>query len=140
MKELRKYRTAGSFTLEEREAIIKEYLSGGYTKSGIWEKYTGDKAEHGNLNRWMTQLGMNPAVLKVNYRLGKKSAILEQKAFFQPLSSKKQSENTSDLESEIIKLKAQLEVAELKAEGYRLMIEVAEKEYKLPIQKKSDFK
>ena len=46
-----------AFSIEERKSIIEEYLSSGYSKQEIWEKYTGKKEEHGRLLRWMRQLG-----------------------------------------------------------------------------------
>ena len=51
--------------------------------------------------------------------------------------------NTEDpiaLQRRIKVLEKQLENAQLKAEGYELMIEIAEKELKIPIRKKSGTK
>jgi hypothetical protein len=47
--------------------------------------------------------------------------------------------NTDDpiaLQRRVKELEKQLENAQLKAEGYELMIEIAEKELKIPIRKK----
>ncbi len=44
------------------------------------------------------------------------------------------------LENKVIVLEKQLLEAQIKAEGYLLMIDVAEEEFKIPIQKKSDSK
>ena len=45
-----------------------------------------------------------------------------------------------ELQQEILQLHKQLEITQLKAEGYELMIEIAEKELKIPIRKKFDTK
>jgi len=37
--------------------MIREYLAGGYTKQGIWQKYTGQPTEHGKMLSWMRKLG-----------------------------------------------------------------------------------
>jgi len=44
-------------TWQTRELMIKEYLSTGKSKQSIWEKYTGQKKEHGQLLRWLQILG-----------------------------------------------------------------------------------
>ena len=41
------------YSIEERHKIIQEYISRQCTKAEIWEKYTGQKQEHGNLLKWM---------------------------------------------------------------------------------------
>ena len=50
-------RTGGSLSWEEREVMIKEYLTGHYTKIELWKKYTGQDEEHGQLLKWMRILG-----------------------------------------------------------------------------------
>ena len=50
------------FTNEEQHSIIQEMISNGLTKREIWEKYTGQKEEHGQLLRWMKKLGYPPLV------------------------------------------------------------------------------
>ncbi len=129
----KKIRTGGSLSWEEREAMIKEYLTGKYTKVELWKKYTGQDNEHGQLLDWMRILGYisgnsNPRPAKSFYPLSL------------PLNH---SENTDDpiaLQRRIKELENQLENARLKAEGYELMIEIAEKELKIPIRKKSGTK
>lgn len=41
------------FTLEEKHKIIQELIATQCTKIEIWEKYTGEEEEHGQLLRWM---------------------------------------------------------------------------------------
>ena len=50
------------FTDSEKHHIIQELLSSGCTKREIWEKYTGQEEEHGQLLRWMKQLGYDTSV------------------------------------------------------------------------------
>jgi hypothetical protein len=50
-------RSSSSISETERREIIKEYLKGGRTKVDIWRQYTGNHEEHGQITRWMRQLG-----------------------------------------------------------------------------------
>ena len=49
------------FTEDEKHKIIQELISTQGTKVEIWEKYTGEE-EHGQLLRWMKQLGYNTGI------------------------------------------------------------------------------
>lgn len=131
-------RTAGSFTLEERKQIIQEYLLGGQTKTQIWYKHTGQKDEHGNINRWMRQLGLTPTVRPV-LRMGKKSSSFVPD-ITTPVEKNKIDQSAEELKQRIKELEQQLETARLKAEGFEIMIDIAEKELNIPIRKKSDTK
>ena len=50
------------FNDSEKHQIIQELLNSGCTKQEIWEKYTGQQEEHGQLLRWMRQLGYDDSV------------------------------------------------------------------------------
>ncbi len=56
------------------------------------------------------------------------------------LATKDNLQDPRDLQKHIKELDRQLENAQLKAEDYELMIEIAEKELKISIRKKSDTK
>ncbi len=56
------------------------------------------------------------------------------------LATNENGQDSKDLQKRIKELERQLENAKLKAEGYELMIEIAEKELKIPIRKKSGTK
>ena len=131
-------RSGGSFTISERHQIIKEMLTSNCTRAGIWKKYTGQSEEHGFLLRWMRQLGY-PMELTVrgstfdrNINLmGKKqttTAITEDS--FEILQLKKR----------ISELENQLKDAEMKAIAFSTMVDIAEKEFKIPIRKKLNTK
>ena len=114
--------------------MIEEYLSGGYTKAGIWYKYTGQYEEHGKMLQWMRKLGYiedKPAMYTVPSRRD-----------WEYLNTMKSSstQDPKELHKQIIELKKQLEESQLKEEGYKLIIEIAEKEYKIPIRKKPNIK
>ena len=45
------------FSQEERFKIVQEYFSSGKKKRDIWFKYTGHQDEHGQILRWIRELG-----------------------------------------------------------------------------------
>lgn len=134
-------RTGRSISWEERETIVKVYLAGGYTKQQIWKMYTGGEEEHGQLLQWMRKLGY----LKASNSKKSISRIATHELYLQKkdnLSSKSKSttELPEDLQKRIKELEKALETAKLRAEGYELMIDIAEKELNIPIRKKFDAK
>ena len=125
-------RTIASLSWDERETMVKEYLTDQYSKVEIWKKYTGQDNEHGKLLDWMRKLGY----------ISDQSKVRSIKPF-NPVSlimSQKPSDDPIELQRRIKELEKQLESAQLKAEGYELMIEIAEKELNIPIRKKSGTK
>ena len=136
MNKKKKIRLGGSFTIEERHRIINEFLKGGILKSELWMKYAGHSDEHGCILRWMRQLGY---ASKYEKEIQPKSVILYE---YPPgiKVKKKYSTDTKELQKKIELLEKQLESEKLKVEGYEIMIDIAEKELKIPIRKKSDTK
>jgi hypothetical protein len=130
-------RTGGSLSWKERESMIQEYLTGNYTKVEIWEKYTGQDQEHGQMLRWMRNLGYLPNTIP-----RRRSSVIRHSRL--PINlivdTPKKDQDPAQLLQRIKELEKQLEMAQLKAEGFELMIDLAEKELKLPIRKKSDTK
>lgn len=121
-------RPSSSFRESERREIIEEYLKGGKTKAEIWRQYTGYREEHGQLNRWMRQLGY-----------------LEKTLPSRPLSllsmpDNKPQPSVEELQKKIKQLEQQLLDSQLKEEAYRRMIDIAEKELKVSIRKKPNTK
>lgn len=118
----------------ERMAIIEEYLSSSITKQEIWEKYTGKTSEHGSLLRWMRQLG---------YTEDRKMLIFAKET--ECMNPEIENEEFSNfeklqLEKRISELEKQLKEAEMKAIAFSTMIDIAEKELKIPIRKKFNTK
>lgn len=139
MKRQKEKRTRGigSLSWAEREEMIQEYLSGNYSKVEIWKKYTGQSAEHGKMLQWMRMLGYSE---KIENPIKRHLSSGFTRQELPILATKDNPQDPRDLQKRIKELERQLESAQLKAEGYELMIEIAEKELKIPIRKKSDTK
>lgn len=113
-----------------KRQIIEYYLSNDLTKREVWEKFTGKPTEHGLMNTWMKKLG---------YTVDRSIKSLPLNAM--PRKKKHKQQDDSLIESdEIKKLKLRLRDAELKAEAYSKMIDIAEEEFNLPIRKKFNSK
>jgi hypothetical protein len=124
-------RHASTISLAERHQMIKEYLETDQTKVEIWRKYTGYRYEHGALLKWMRMYGYVDDEIK-------RKPIFAQKSSFMPESDDHL--DKAQLLARIRQLERDLQDARLKEEGYRTMIEIAEKTFKMPIVKKSDTK
>lgn len=125
---IKQTRASSSIRESERREIIEEYLKGGKTKVEIWRQYTGQSEEHGQLVRWMRQLGY-----------------LEKALPSRPLSlpimpGNKPQPSIEELQKKINQLERQLLDSQLKEEAYRRMIDIAEKELKVSIRKKPNTK
>ena len=118
------------FTWKEREMIVKEYLGSGQTKRAIWEKYTGQKKEDGQLLSWMRQLGYD----QLDPRSNKKRKVVSvpdiSEDSFEELKLKKR----------ILELEQELKESQMRAISYWTMIDIAEKEFKISIRKKYNTK
>lgn len=126
-------KSVSAFSMEERRTIIEEYLSSGCSKREIWEKYTGQKEDHGGLLRWMRQLG---------YSTGE----IQRRPNFVPMKGKttqkpiEESFENLQLKKRISELEDQLKDAEMKAIAFSTMVDIAEKEFNIPIRKKYNTK
>jgi transposase len=130
------------FTETEKHLIIQELISSGCTKAEIWEKYTGQNEEHGQLLRWMRQLGYDISIKTIRpnfttnfYNMPKKKIKLDK-----PVNVEDESFETLQLKKRIAELEKQLKEAELKAIAFSTMVDIAEKEFKIPIRKKLNTK
>jgi len=128
------------FSEAEKHFIIKELLSTKCTKAQIWEKYTGQLEEHGQLLRWMRQLGYNTSVKTRRPNFDTKTTTMSIR------KSKKETINyfgdfeTLQLKTRITELEKKLKDAEMEAIAYSTMVDVAEKEFNIPIRKKYNTK
>ena len=118
------------FSPEERKIIIEEYLRTGCRKRDIWKKYTGQSQEHGHLLRWMRQLGYDIPSTRGKLADENSSASM-------PKQKPDKSIETTQLQERITQLEKALVQSELRATALETMIEVAEKELKINIKKKS---
>lgn len=127
------------FADAEKHHIIQELLNSGCTKREVWEKYTGQEEEKGQLLRWMRELGYD-------------TSINTRRPNFTPVNNtvmakKKSSEHTAtndfetlQLKKRVAELESQLEDAEMKAILFSTMVDIAEKEFNIPIRKKYNTK
>lgn len=125
------------YTIEEKHKIIHELISTNSTKTEIWKKYTG-KEDHGHLLRWMKALGYSTEIKTRRRNIVSNSYLLAQKKNNpdKPVSNENISFENLRLKNRIADLEKQLKDAELKAIAFSTMVDIAEKEFKIPIRKK----
>lgn len=121
------------FSDHEKKLIIEDYLSGSETKQAVYSHYTGYPAENGKITMWMRKFGIEDKFVKnTNFdSMPKKKKVKEQSSEdFEMLKLKKR----------IAELEKQLQTAEMKAIAFSTMVDVAEKEFNIPIRKKHNTK
>ena len=131
------FRRGGSFTISERHQIIQELLSSDCTRIEIWRKHTGQENEHGNLIRWMRELGYPDELTIGRCTFGKKTDLMTQK---KTTTTKSEDFEILQLKKRISELENQLKDAEMKAIAFSTMVDIAEREFKIPIRKKLNTK
>lgn len=140
-KNIRKARNV--FTETERHQIIQDLMSTRSTKVEIWKKYTGEEEEHGQILNWMRKLGYTRGIkirspnIVSNYISMRK--IKMEKPVNNAITENQNFENLQ-LKKRITELERQLKDAELKAIAFSAMVDIAEKEFKIPIRKKYNTK
>ena len=135
----RPIRKGGSLSWEEREQMIKEYLQGGQTKTELWYKYTGQQIEHGQLLQWMRKLGyitIDQPPAKTHSGKQPPEAIHQANTWQKQQELNALKDALAQSEKQIKALQRELEDTQLRAEGCELMIQIAEKAFKIPIKKK----
>jgi transposase len=131
-------RSGSSFTISERHQIIQEMLSSNCTRAGIWKKYTGQSEEHGFLLRWMRQLGYPMELTVRRSTFGGNNNLMDKKKTASTIAD--ESFEILQLKKRINELENQLKDAEMKAIAFSTMVDIAEKEFKIPIRKKLNTK
>lgn len=119
----------------EKHLIIQELFETGCSKREIWKKYTGHSAEHGLLLRWMRKLGYEDKYNKRKLNFAIKTNKMKKK-----VSLPDDSYEIYKLNKRIEELEKQLKEAEMKAIAFSTMVDIAEKEFKIPIRKKFNTK
>ena len=121
------------YSLDFKRSVIDEYLRTGHSKVSLEKKH--DIKIKSGIHRWMRQLGYEDIHQKSGY-LGK--------TIIPPLAAKRIKKEISGtgqgLESRIKELERLLEDEQLRSEAYERIIEVAEKEFHIPIRKKPNTK
>ncbi|MBC7749165.1 MAG: hypothetical protein H7Z76_11430 [Methylotenera sp.] len=128
------------FTREDQHAIIQEMISNGLSKKAIWKKYTGQEEEHGQLLRWMKKLGYPIVGRPISTNFNNQGKTMPAKRKITITDQSEESFENLQLKKRIFELEKQLKDAELKAIAYSTMVDIAEKEFKIPIRKKLNTK
>ncbi len=130
------------FTEDERHKIIQELFATKCTKQHIWEKYTGEDEERGQLLRWMNRLGYSTGIKSRRPNIVSNFYPMAQKKMKpdKPVEIEDESFENLQLKKRIAELEKQLKDAELKAIAFSTMVDIAEKEFKIPIRKKLNIK
>jgi transposase-like protein len=111
------------YSEEFKRFVCNDYLSGSMTKKEVESKH---KIGNGRLTYWLRERGYSDLKSRIVSLPDMKSVRI----------------NTSEKDSQksITELEKELQEAKLLAEAYRKMIEIAEKEFKINIVKKSNTK
>ena len=115
-----------------KRKVIEEYLATGCTKMFLLRKY--DIQFKSAIQTWMRILGYTDPSPFNQLQKPKFGQIT-----FTSLPKKKKQSGT-DLEKKIRELERQLEDEKLRSEAYARIIDIAEREYKIPIGKKPNTK
>lgn len=121
------------FSDHEKKLIIEDYLSGDETKKAVYSRHTGYSEEHGAITRWMYQL-------RIEDKSPKKSNFVSMPKRNKGKLPESEDFETLKLKKRIAELEKQLQTAEMKAIAFSTMVDVAEKEFNIPIRKKHNTK
>lgn len=122
------------FSIAERHGMIQELLETNCTKQKLWQKYTGEVEEHGQLLKWMRSFGYDTTnVIRRTNIVSNTSTMAKQKLSEQEFEKLQLQKRVSELEK-------QLRDAELKAIAFSTMVDIAEDMFKIPIRKKLNTK
>ena len=117
-----------------KRMVIQEYLNTGVSKMFLLRKY--NIRMKSGIQRWMHQLGYENIRPKTGYLTSSITTV--------SLAAKKTNDKTPDpahkLEARIKELERLLEDEQLRSEAYRRIIDIAEKEYNIPVRKKPNTK
>jgi transposase len=111
------------YSEEFKRFVCNEFLTGTLTRREVEDKYN---IGHSRINYWLKDLGFDysqPSIVVLPSMKNKESKTFINKE-----------------EDSLLQLKKELQEAQLLAETYRRMIDIAEKEFKIKIVKKSNTK
>ena len=114
-----------------KRKVCEEYLQTGQSKMALLEKY--DIRMKSGIQKWLRQLGYEDTHQKTGYS-----------NLYIPSLAKKHTDtsalNTDALEKRVKELERLLEDEQLRSEAYSRVIDIAEKEFHIPIRKKPNTK
>lgn len=111
-----------------RREVIGAYLASDVNKCAIWKHYTGKEDDHGRILKWMRAFGINERPVKISD---------EREPAMNKHTDESLSEQVKRLTKELAAAERAREQAELKAQAFSILIDIAEKELQIPIRKKS---
>lgn len=129
-----------SYSDSDKHFIIQEYLKSGLTKTEIWEKYTGLTEEHGQIIRWMRKLGYDTPNSRRSPNFAKNTKFMAKNKTIKEANTGSDEFEVLQLKNRITELEKSLKDAEMKAIAFSTMVDVAEKEFNIPIRKKYNTK
>ena len=100
-------------------------------------KYTGQNEEHGQILRWMRKLGYDDGIPTRRPNFVSNPVPMKEK---NPKGKSTDSFENLQLKKRIEELEAQLKDAEMKSIAFSTMVDIAEKEFNIPIRKKYNTK
>ena len=127
-----------SFSRVQKHQIVQDYLTSSLSKREIWEKYTGEKEEHGQILRWMRQFGYETeSAFTDTSNFEEITAHMKKKTSSFPNNQTSDAlEDTDALKRRVALLEYKLKEEQAKAAAFSTMIDIAEKELKISIRKK----
>ncbi len=124
------------FSELDKHQIIQDYYTSGKSKREIWEKYTGQKTEHGVLLRWMRQLGYEHSAPIKNINFASSNASYYMSKNTTPKNTETESFEIQQLKKRITELELRLKESDMKAIAFSTMVDIAEREFNISIRKK----
>jgi transposase-like protein len=118
-----------------KRRVIEEYLDSGLSKMDIQRKYK--ILFKSAICTWMKQLGYTDIHGKIHYIEAVNRNEIMKKQVKQTIV---ETESTAILKKQIRELERALEDEKLRSEAYQLTIEIAEREFNIPIRKKRSTK
>ena len=118
---------------EEKLILIKDYLNGKESKAAVYFRYTGYPEDHGKIAVWMKKLGIKDP------RVSRNVSFVPMSKAKKPIQSEVDFEKLQ-LEKRVAELEKQLKLAEMKAIAFSTLVDIAEREFNIPIRKKFNTK
>ena len=118
---------------EEKLILIKDYLNGKESKAAVYFRYTGYPEDHGKIAVWMKKFGIK------DLRASRNVSFVPMSKAKKPIESEVDFEKLQ-LEKRVAELEKQLKLAEMKAIAFSTLVDIAEREFNIPIRKKFNTK
>lgn len=123
------------YSEEFKRSVVEEYINGTISVRKLEQKH---KLGNSRVTVWLKEFGYE--LKNIYFPCVVLKEIPEMPKEKSDKASKTTSNNKESTKDSDVSLQEQLENALILAEGYKRMIEIAEKEYNIPIRKKSDTK